>query len=266
MALRSTKNPTSAKDSASSDRWAMYGGMNPRDVPSYATWEAARYLRIPLRTVQNWTSGVHRPDRNGRRRFAKPLIKIADPAHHLLSFVNIAELHVLDSLRYFHQVPSIKLRRLIEYLEDTFNSEHPLVNEAMFAYCGKVFIERAEKLIEATHHGQITLREVVEAHLQRIDQDVEGLAIRLFPFIRKPDPKLGRQVLMEPKVIQIDPLVRFGRPVISGTGIPTLEIAERFRAGDSFEVLAEEYGRPPSEIQEAIRCELTLDSPTSAAA
>jgi uncharacterized protein (DUF433 family) len=244
----------------------MYGGMNPREVPSYATWEAARYLRIPLRTVQHWTAGFHHVDHSGRRRFAKPLVKIADPAHHLLSFVNIAELHVLDSLRYFHQVPSIKLRRLIEYLEETFKSDHPLVNEAMFAGGGKVFIERAEQLIEATQHGQIAFREVAEAHLERIDQDVDGLAIRLFPFIRKPDPQMGREAMNEPRIIQIDPRIRYGRPVIAGTGIPTLEIAERFRAGDSFDALAEEYGRSPTEIQEAIRCELTLDTPSSSAA
>jgi uncharacterized protein (DUF433 family) len=64
----------------------------------------------------------------------------------------------------------------------------------------------------------------------------------------------------EPKIISLDPRVRFGRPVIAGTSIPTAEIAERFRAGDDFSALADEYGRPQTEIEEAIRCELTLDS------
>jgi len=44
-----------------------------------------------------------------------------------------------------------------------------------------------------------------------------------------------------------------------GTSIPTDEIAERFRAGDTMAQLADEYGRPAQEIEEAIRCELTLD-------
>ena len=39
-----------------------------------------------------------------------------------------------------------------------------------------------------------------------------------------------------------------------------MEIAERFKAGDSFELLAVEYGRPIAEIEEAIRCELALDA------
>ena len=43
------------------------------------------------------------------------------------------------------------------------------------------------------------------------------------------------------------------------TGIPTEEVAERFRAGDTVQQLADEYGRRSQEIEEAIRCELTLD-------
>jgi len=214
---------------------------------------------MPLRTVQRWTAGFKYPGSKGRTRFAKPLVLPADRDRHLLSFFNLAELHVLDSLRTHHEVPSLKLRRLIEYLEDTFDTPHPLVNERVFVAGRAVFIEKAEQLIEATHGGQLAMRQVIEAHLKRIDPDQDGLAIRLFPFVRrKPDPRLI-STLDEPKIISIDPRVRYGRPVIIHTSIPTAEIAERFRAGDSFQDLAEEYGRPPQEIEEAIRCELTLD-------
>ena len=154
------------KPTATKDRWALYGGQDPREAPSYATWEAARYLRMPLRTVQNWTSGFRYRDRAGHVRRAKPLVTRADPQRHQLSFQNIAELHVLDSLRWFHKVPSVKLRRLIEYLGDTFDTPHPLVNERMFAGDQKAFIERAEALIEATKSGQIAFRQVFEAHLR----------------------------------------------------------------------------------------------------
>jgi uncharacterized protein (DUF433 family) len=244
---------------AAQDRWALYGGKDPRELPTYATWEAARYLRMPLRTVQRWTAGFKYPGPRGGTRFAKPLVPPADGERHLLSFVNLAELHVLDALRTHHDVPSLKLRRLIEYLEETFETPHPLTTEKVFVAGRAVFIEKAEQLIEATHGGQLAMRQVIEAHLKRIDPDQDGLAIRLFPFVRrKPDPRL-RSSMDEPKIISIDPRVRYGRPVIINTSIPTAEIAERFRAGDSFNELAEEYGRPSQEIEEAIRCELTLD-------
>jgi uncharacterized protein (DUF433 family) len=233
----------------------MYGGVDPREVPAYATWEAARYLRMPLRTLQNWTFGY----RVGNR-VAAPLVQIADSDRHRLSFWNVAELHVLDSLRRFHGITPQKLRRLITHLEDKFDTSHPLVNERMLTNGVSVFVDKAGLLINATSDGQLALRNVVEAHLQRIEVDVDGLAMILYPFVRqKPDPKSQVRMPEEPKLIAMDPRVRFGRPVIVNTSIPTAEIASRFRAGDSFEDLAAEYGREKQEIEEAIRCELTLD-------
>ena len=235
--------------------WDLYGGRDPRDVPSYATWEAARYLRLPLRTVQNWTAGFG--SYGGR-----PLIRVADPDRHLLSFWNVAEMHVLRALRRSHQVSPRILRRAITYLEETFNSPHPLLTEKMHTDGVSIFVEKTGALINAGKSGQLALKQLLEAHLQRIEQDVDGIAITLFPFVwHSPESTVpAESLLTEPKIISIDPRVRFGRPVIVGTSIPTSEIAERFRAGDSFEALAEEYGRPPKEIEEAIRCELTLDA------
>jgi len=48
--------------------------------------------------------------------------------------------------------------------------------------------------------------------------------------------------------------------VLTGTGIPTLVIADRYEAGDLIVELARDYGRPEEEIEEAIRCELPLQT------
>ena len=236
------------------DLWDLYGGRDPRDLPSYTSWDAARYVRLPLRTVQNWSFGFGTYG-------GEPLIRVADPERHLLSFCNVAELHVLGALRRHHRVSPKKLRVVIRYLEETFESRHPLLTESMLTDGVSVFVERTGALINATRSGQLAMRKLMEAHLRRIDPDVDGLAIRLFPFVRH-DPHTTRSptaLSAEPRFISLDPRVRFGRPVIVGTGIPTEEVAERFRAGDTCSQLAEEYGRPPQEIEEAIRCELTLD-------
>jgi uncharacterized protein (DUF433 family) len=52
-----------------------------------------------------------------------------------------------------------------------------------------------------------------------------------------------------------DPRVQFGKPCLAGTRIPTSIIAERHGAGDSVEVLAEDYERSPQEIEAALRYE-----------
>ena len=238
-----------------SNHWSLYGGRDPRDIPSYTTVEAARYVRLPLRTVQNWSFGFGK-DRGG------PLIHISNTEQYLLSFWNVAELHVLSALRRYHRISLPSLRRAIRYLEEVFDSPHPLLTEKMLTDGVSVFVEKTEGLLNASMSGQHAMRELLEAHLQRIEQDFDGIAGRLFPFVRNDSHGVHRtpdHLMNQPKVISLDPQIRFGRPVISGTSIPTEEIAERFCAGDTFAAMAEEYGREAEEIEEAIRCELTLD-------
>ena len=105
----------------------------------------------------------------------------------------------------------------------------------------------------ASQAGQLALRNLLQAHLRRIDRDSAGYARRLYPFTRK---RLGQQLIEEPKAIVIDPRISFGRPVLAGTGIPTAIIAERYKAGEAIGALADDYDRPTLEIEEAIRCEL----------
>ena len=97
------------------------------------------------------------------------------------------------------------------------------------------------------------MRELIKAYLERIEYDEKGMIAKLFPFIRKRPYELD-----EPKVIVIDPNLSFGRPVLVGTGIPTNVIAERYKAGESIGDLADDYNRSINDIEEAIRCELSI--------
>jgi uncharacterized protein (DUF433 family) len=109
-------------------------------------------------------------------------------------------------------------------------------------------------LFNVSAEGQLAMREIVRALLRRVDRDNHGLAIRLYPFSRR--PTLPTALDESPRAVVIDPRVAFGRPVLVGTGITTFTIAERFDAGEQLEALAADYGRSLSEIQEAIRGEL----------
>ena len=48
------------------------------------------------------------------------------------------------------------------------------------------------------------------------------------------------------------------RPVITGTGLATEVIAERYKAGETVAELAKDYDRKEAEIEEAIRCDLKI--------
>jgi uncharacterized protein (DUF433 family) len=56
----------------------------------------------------------------------------------------------------------------------------------------------------------------------------------------------------------IDPRISFGRSVLAGTGVPTAMLAERCKAGESIDELAERCNCDRLQIEEGIRCELPL--------
>jgi uncharacterized protein (DUF433 family) len=87
----------------------------------------------------------------------------------------------------------------------------------------------------------------MELYLERVERDPRGL-FKLYPFVMERTPN-------EPRLIQINPAVGFGKPVIAGTGISTAVVASRFNARESIDDLASEYGVKLRQIEEAIRWE-----------
>jgi len=230
----------------------FYAGQDPRELPAYGIAEAAHYLRIPKATLRSWVVGRFYPTEVGRK-FFRPLITLPDKRKPFLSFTNLVEAHVLDAVRREHEIPLNKVRTALDYLRRQFPSKHPLADQRFQTDGLDLFVDKYRQLINVSRAGQLAMRNLLEAHLRRIDRDEAGFAVRLFPFTRK------RQ-LEEPRVVVIDPYVSFGRPVLVGTGIPTAVIAERYKAGESVDDLADDYARPRVEIEEAIRVELSLQA------
>ena len=110
-------------------------------------------------------------------------------------------------------------------------------------------MEEVDRLVNLSKEGQLGLRECLQGYLRRIEHGESGLATRLYPFTRK-DTTAG-----SPTRVMIDPRIAFGRPVITGTGIPTATVFERYFAGETREQLSEDYERSVEDIDEAIRWE-----------
>lgn len=219
----------------------IYGGSNPIDVPAYTAAAVAHHLHLPEPTVRYWAFG---------RDATKAIIAAADAGARLLSFRNLVELHVLSVVRREHRVALKEIRNAITYLGREFGSEHPLSDEHMLTDGKYLFIRKIGNLINASKHGQLAAERLLEAHLQRIERDDLAQPKRLFPFTR--------EKLDGPRMVAIDPRVQFGRPCLVGSGVPTDMIAQRFKAGDSMALLAEDYRRKVDEIEEAIRYETEL--------
>jgi len=235
---------------------ALLRQVDARELPSYGIREAAHYLRIPPTTIRCWVLGRYYPTKTGRL-FSKPVIHLVDPYSKLLSFMNLVEIHVLDAICRQHELPLEKVRIAVNYLSKQFPSKHPLADQQFETDRLNLFVQKFGQLINISQDGQLAMREVLQAHLQRIERDLAGIPVKLYPFTRKRDPHEFKE---EPKAVVIDPQVSFGRPVLAGTGIATAVIAERYKAGESVDDLADDYGLTRLKIEEAIRCELWLEA------
>lgn len=216
---------------------------NPRERPRYTIGQAAYYLRISPTTLRSWVVGRPYPTEGGER-YSLPLICKPDILDARLSFNNLVEAHVLRALRTRHKVPMPALRAALDYAESQFEIRRLLLSEELRAAAGSVFLERLGELIDLGRSGQLVIQELLQAHLQRIDRDLEGLPVRLFP--------VTTSGLGGPKLVVIDPQISFGRPYIAGKGVRTSTIVERLDAGETREAVARDYGLEDFEIDEAI--------------
>ena len=223
--------------------------LSPRQVPAYGISEAAHYLQLPTATLRSWVRGRRYPLAGGSTGFFRPVIVLPDPKQSLLSFINLVEAHALDAIRRTHGIELRKVRTAIQYLREYLGVKHPLAYRQMLTDGCDLFVKRYAELINVSQEGQLGMADILMAYLRRVEWDETGLALRLYPFTRKKE-------LDEPKFIVIDPYVSFGKPVLVGTGVPTSVVAERYKAGESVDELADDYGLGRTSVEEAIRCEL----------
>jgi uncharacterized protein (DUF433 family) len=212
-----------------------------RDLPAYSLQESAQYLRVPLSTIRYWALG--------KAGTPGPIITTAGRSPLALSFYNLVELHVLGSMRRQFEVSMPRVRTAMDFVRGRLKVARPLISTQFETNGVDLFVQYCGQLLNVTREGQAEMRDVLQESLRRIERDPRGIPIRLYPFTRN-------ELMDAPRLVVIDPDRSFGRPVIAGTGLVTAEIAARFKAGESFEALAEDYGRPTNEIAEAVRCEL----------
>lgn len=234
-------------------KFDIYGGRDPRSIPTYSFKEASNWLQIPLVTLRSWIRGRHYATTAGKKQF-EPVIELPDENLPLLSFTNLVEAHVLDAIRYHHKVPLKNVRNSVEYLRKKSGSQHPLA-EYWFQVIGvDLLIEEGGQLLNVSKQGQIEMREVIKAYLTRVERGPGGAAASLYPFLHRHPTHLES----EPKLVLIDPRISFGKPILVGVGVPTAVVADRFKAGERVIDLAKDYGCETSEIEKAIKYEQGL--------
>jgi uncharacterized protein (DUF433 family) len=209
--------------------------------------EAARYLRVPETTLKNWVLGRTYPVLSGERHL-EGLINRPEPNDARLSFSNLLEAHVLNALRKQYRVKMPQVRTALDFARKKLGVDRILLSKNLRVMTGNVFLEHLGKLINVGRGGQEAMPEVLQAYLERIEWDPDGAPIRMFPLTRDDHQNA-------PKLVTIDPVVAFGRPIVERKAITTSIIAERFTAGESVLEIAEDYDLEAFEVEEAIRYE-----------
>lgn len=212
--------------------------------PLYPISHAAHYLGINPQTLRTWVLGRDYTA-DAQRRFWEPLIPLETHANEQLSFTNLIEAHVLSSMRKKHKLKMPIIRKGIDYVSDKIGKPHPLATQDFAAIQGhRLFTKHLGELIDLSATEQRQLTTVLEAHLDRIERDVDGIAQKLYP--------ITRLAVLSQKMIVINPRVSYGRPIIEDVGVSTDIIANRWLAGDPFGVLREDYRLTNEQIEEAI--------------
>src|SRR3989442_910785 len=198
-------------------------------------------------TLRTWVLGRSFPSGQGTGHSDR-IIQLQDARDPRLSFSNLVEAHVLLAVRKKHAVPMFKVRRALKYAEKEFKLPRLLLREELRAAPGTLFLEQLGKLIEVTQDGQLAMKDILDKYLERLERDVKGLPLRLYPFTRT-------QEADTPRAVFIDPVISFGRPVVASKAIRTSVIADRFGSGESLGSIADDYGLDVSDVEEAVRYE-----------
>lgn len=218
----------------------MHGVQNTLDVPNYSLVEASRYLWIPRRTVRRWV---------GQTPGSSPLLEAKISGKHFLSFRDMVDLYTIERIRDVYHVPAFMIRRAVEELRQRRPDRPRLADHVLKTDGRYIYTEEDDLLINLSRYGQEAMKPILEIFLQRIEHDSQGIARRIYPFLKKSQLEQRTDV---PRVVVIDPSVQYGMPVLANSRITTAHLLSRRLGGDSTESIAKDYGRRPAEIEEAL--------------
>lgn len=198
--------------------------------------EGGRYLKVARQTFHRWARGYPH---------GGPLLHVLTSGESRpVTFISLAEAHVLDALRDAGVRPQ-KIRPALDRLQNEFGQEYVLVARELATDGIDVLwdfakTEAGRELI-AGDTGQQVMREIVQDQMSYITWAPDG-----FP------QGLELRNWLPSKVI-VDVGRAFGQPVFAGTNVRVVDVAGLMRAGETAETTAEEFGLDIGDVRTAAR-------------
>ena len=211
--------------------------------PVYGVSEAAGLLGLRSDRARAWLDGY---ERSGV--LYPPVIRENHTGADLVTWGEFVELGYFREYRR-KGVPLQRLRPVIEELRREFRTAYPLATARPYVYDKELVLEVQERdglpaqIAIVVRSGQeILLADAAKQFFKKVEFDPgeHGAIRRLFP-----------AGLASPVVI--DPLVRFGRPSVSG--VATERLWELADAGETIDEIAKGYDLPGEAVRAAVSYE-----------
>lgn len=164
-----------------------------------------------------------------------------------IPFIGLAEGFVLAAIRR-QGVPLQRIRPALKVLQRELGLEHALASrrlytdgaELLFDYAMTTGDQSARDLV-VIRHGQRVFSDVVEHYLKRVTFADDGFAARL----RLPQYEVAEVI--------VDPRFGFGQPTFVHGRARLADALSRFWAGESLATVAQEFGVPEPDLEDAVR-------------
>lgn len=227
-------------------RWGMMHGMTAAvsilERPVYGVPEAAGLLGLRPDRARAWLDGY---ERAGVRYL--PVIRQESTGDDMATWGEFVELGYLREYRR-KGVPLQRLRPVIAELRQEFGTPYPLATARPYVYGKELVLEVQERhalpapiAIVIRSGQQVLLADEAKQFFRKVEFDPAGQdATRLRP-------------AGPASPVVIDPLVRFGRPSVSG--VSTERLWELCDAGEEIEEIAAGYDLSEDEVRAAVAYE-----------
>lgn len=223
-------------------------------MPLYTADEAAGYLGVPRSTFAGWIRGSVSSSSGGPAVVQPPVVTALPTAGRrqpVIPFVGLAEGLVLAAIRGAG-VPLQRIRPALTRLQYDIGLDHALASRRLYTDGAEVLFDysehdhgteaaRAVQDLVVVRHGQRVFNDVVAEYLQRVDFGDDGYV----QLIRLPGYAVAEVVA--------DPARGFGQPVFTRGGARLEDALSMFEAGESLDVVSDEYGVPVLELEDALR-------------
>jgi len=229
--------------------------VNLLERPTYGFVQVDHILGLETGTSQRWIDGY---DRGGKHY--DPIVRHSSAGDPIATWGEFVEARLLSEYRGLG-VSIFRMRPAVERLREEFGP-YPLASAGMWlGEAGRDLVRRTQDEVSLDRSQWIVVPRTGATFLPGLEGTVRwsDRAQRFADsLIWSDDYKpvlIGLRPMSGNMAVLIDPLRGFGDPVVRN--VPTEIIAELFRAGDPPEMIAELYELSVTEVNEAVRYEMS---------